>query len=332
VTCALRRVLLTVPLLLAVSLVVFALVDALPGDPAVRRFDVHANPEAVKAWRREHGLDDPFLVRWGRYVTGVVTRFDFGKSYARNLPVGEDLARKFQATFELTVCALLLATAVGVAVGVLSAAFPRSPLDVAGNLLALGGISLPVFWLGMLLWILCTEVLGLAYRSGRAEAPGLATGLYLFESLARLKLDLFFEQLGRILLPALALSTIPMAVITRMTRAAVLDEIGKDYAVTARAKGLGRARVLLRHVLRNALLPITTITGLQFGQLLSGAVLTETIFSWPGLGSYVVEEGVLASDTPVIVGGILLVATTFVLVNLAVDLLYTVVDPRLRRA
>ncbi len=331
-TYALRRILVTIPLLLAVSLVVFALVDALPGDPAVRRFDLHANPEAVKAWRAEHGLDDPFLVRWGRYVGGVVTRFDFGKSYAHSHPVGEDLGRRLQATLELTLCALLLAVVVGLGVGILSAAYPRSLFDYAGNLLALGGISLPVFWLGLLLWILCTDLLGFPYRSGRAEAPGMATGLYLFESLFRGHVSLFLEQLRRIFLPALALSTIPMAVITRMTRAAMLDEIGKDYAVTARAKGLRRRRVILKHVLRNALIPITTITGLQFGTLLGGAVLTETIFSWPGLGSYIVEEGVLANDTPVLVGGILLVATTFILVNLAVDLLYSRIDPRMRRA
>jgi peptide/nickel transport system permease protein len=331
VSYALRRILATFPLLLAVSFVVFALLDLLPGDPAARRFDLHANPEAVKAWRAERGLDDPFLVRWGRYVAGVLTRFDFGKSYARDDPVGADLGRKLQATLELSICALLLAVAVGVSVGILSAVFPRSPIDYFGSLLALGGISLPVFWLGMLLWVFVADVLGLAYRSGRAEAPGFATELVLFEALFRLRLDVFAEQLRRILLPALTLATIPMAVVTRMTRAAMLDELGKDYATTARAKGLSEPRVVLRHVLRNALIPITTVTGLQFGHLLGGAVLTETVFSWPGLGSYIVKEGVQGSDTPVVVAGILLVATLFILLNLVVDLLYAAIDPRLRR-
>ena len=331
-TYALRRILITVPLLLAVSFVVFALVDALPGDPAASRFDLHANPEAVREWRAERGLDDPFLVRWARYVRGVATRFDFGKSYARDDPVGKDIGAKLQATLELAFCALGLAIAIGATVGILSATFPRSPIDYAGSLLALGGISLPVFWLGMLLWVLVSDVLGFPYRSGRAEAPGFSTGLILFESVVRLRFDVFLDQARRIVLPALTLSTIPMAVITRMTRAAMLDEMGKDYATTARAKGLTRARVVLKHVLRNALIPITTVTGLQFGQLLGGAVLTETVFSWPGLGAFIVHDGVEARDTPVIVAGILLVATTFILINLAVDLCYALIDPRVRRA
>ena len=333
-TYALRRILLTIPLLLAVSLAVFALADALPGDPAAVRFPKH--PHLAEEWREGRGLNDPFLVRWANYVTGIVTESDFDESYLDDEPVGQELAIKLQATFELTVCALLLAILVGTVVGILSAVFPRSPVDYVGNLIALAGISMPVFWLAMLIISLAVNVFGFAWSSNRFDpslsVEGFTTHLYLFESLLRLRFDVFVSCARNLLLPTLALSTIPMAVITRMTRSAMLEELGKDYATTARAKGLRRRSVVLKHVLRNALIPITTITGLQFGQLMGGAVLTETVFSWPGLGRFIVKMGVGNRDTPIIVGGILLVATTFIIVNLLVDLLYVVIDPRMRTA
>ncbi|MFQ5844068.1 MAG: ABC transporter permease, partial [Planctomycetota bacterium] len=347
---ALRRLLITVPLLLAVSLVVFSLANALPGDAAATRFDLHANPEEMARWRAERGLDDPFFVRWGRYVWGVAARLDFDRSYVDDEPVGHDLVTKLQATLELTLCAMILGFVVGVTVGILSAVFPRSPIDSVGNVLALAGISMPVFWLGMLLIVFAVGTLGFAYSSTRyspdVDVDGFWTHLYLFESFVRLLLSWTREHAGaaaaaslavfsscarNILLPALALSTIPMAIITRMTRSAMLEEIDRDYARTARAKGLRARAVVLKHVLRNALIPITTITGLQFGRLLGGAVLTETVFSWPGLGRFIVQKGVASRDTPIIVGGILLVAATFVIINLVVDLLYAVIDPRVRR-
>lgn len=333
-TYAIRRVLVTVPLLLVVSLVVYGLAAALPGDAADQRFE--KNPALKAEWRAKRGLDRPFLERWLRYVGGVVTRLDFDRSYVNDQPVGEDLVAKLQATFELTFTALLFAVLVGCAVGILSAVFPRSPFDYLGSVIALCGISIPVFWLGMLLMILAINVFDFPFQSSRfdprLEVGEFATSLYLLEAPLRGRFDVFFSALRNIFLPALTLSTIPMAVITRMTRASMLDEVGKDYARTARAKGLRGRTVVMKHVLRNALIPITTITGLQFGQLMGGAVLTETIFTWPGLGSYIVKKGVLARDTPVIVGGVLLVASTFVLVNLLVDLLYAVIDPRMRRA
>ena len=335
-TYALRRIAVTVPLLLAVSFVVYGLVDLLPGDPAAARFDVHTNPEVVARWRAERGLDDPFLVRWGRYVRGAVTSFDLGASYRSDLPVAPRLSEKLQATVELTLFALTIAIVVGGTVGILSAVFPRSPIDYLGNVIALAGISVPVFWLGMMLIWFAVNQLGYPFSSNRyaahLDADEYLTHLYLLESLVRMRGDMLASCARNLLLPALALSTIPMAVITRMTRSAMLEELGRDYARTARAKGLTRRAVVLRHVLRNALIPITTITGLQFGHLLGGAVLTETVFSWPGLGTYIVRQGVEARDTPIIVGGILLVATMFVLVNLAVDLLYAVIDPRVREA
>jgi peptide/nickel transport system permease protein len=334
VSYALRRVLVTIPLLLTVSLIVFALGNALPGDFADRHFAKH--PEMKEAWRKARGLDDPFLVRWGRYVTGFVTRFDLDRSYEDDEPVGPELLQKLQATFELALFAMAIGVLAGLAVGILSAVFPRTPLDYAGSVLALGGISVPIFWLGIVIIVIAVKLFDFPFSSNRYD-PILAervrdygTHLYLLESLVRLRLDVLGSCARNLLLPALTLSTIPMAVVTRMTRAAMLEEMGKDYATTARAKGLPARRVILRHVLRNALIPIVTVTGLQFGQLMGGAVLTETVFSWPGLGRYIVASGVEARDTPVIVGGILLVATTFVLVNLVVDLLYVAIDPRVR--
>ncbi len=331
---ALRRILVTLPLLLAVSLLVFALTDALPGDAADLRFAKH--PEQKAEWRRARGLDDPFLVRWGRYVTGFATRLDLDRSYLDDEPVGPELLQKLQATFELALSSMVLGVLVGLAVGILSAVFPRSPLDYAGSVLALGGISVPIFWLGMVLIVVAVKVFGFPFSSNRYDpvlqerVADFRTHLYLLESLVRLRFDVFASCAKNLLLPSLALSTIPMAVVTRMTRSAMLEEMGKDYATTARAKGLRARRVILRHVLRNALIPIVTVTGLQFGQLMGGAVLTETVFSWPGLGRYIVASGVEARDTPVIAGGILLVATTFILVNLLVDLLYVLIDPRVR--
>lgn len=333
-TYALRRIVLAVPLLLAVSLVVFGIADLLPGDAAQVRFEKH--PARMDEWRAKRGLDDPFLVRWGRYVTGVVTRFDLDDSYLDDRPVGPELGAKLQATFELTLFALVIAVCVGLAVGILSAVFPRTPIDYLGNLIALMGISFPVFWLGMLIIVFAVNVLDYPFSSNRfdpdVDVSGFTTELYLLEALARFRFDVFWSCAKNLLLPAITLATIPMAVITRMTRSAMLDEVRKDYVTTARAKGLRARAVVLKHVLRNALIPVTTITGLQFGQLMGGAVLTETVFSWPGLGRYIVKKGVEARDVPVIVGGILLVAGVFVLVNLLVDLLYAVIDPRIRRA
>lgn len=332
-TFALRRILLTIPLLAAVSLVVFAMSDALPGDAADLRFE--KQPRAKEEWREKRGLNRPFVVRWGSYIGGVAGSLDFDRSYLDDRPIAPDLLEKFQATFELTSLALLIAMVFGVAAGILSAIFPRTPLDYVVNVVALAGISIPVFWLGMMLIVLAVNVFGFGWSSNRVnpvlDTSGFTTNLYLFESLVRGEWRIFSSCVRNIALPCVALSTIPLAVITRMTRSAMLEERGKDYVRTARAKGATTKRVVLRHVLRNALIPIMTITGVQFGALMGGAVLTESVFNWPGLGRYIVDQGVNNRDTPVLVGGILLAATVFVLTNLVVDLLYGVIDPRVRR-
>lgn len=332
---ALRRLALTVPLLVVVSFVVFVIGSLLPGDPAAARFELHGGPEAREQWRREKGLDQPVVVRYARYMEGVVTRFDFGRSYTDDREIGPDLLDRFSATIELTLFALAIAIPVGVGVGVLGAVRRGKLLDYLANVLALFGNSIPVFWLGMVLVLLCIALgyyhFNARYDVGRYEdaVGSYRTSFYFFESLARGNLRIAWSCVQYVIVPAIALSTIPMAVITRMTRAAVLEEIGKDYVQTARAKGLRPASVVLRHVLRNAMVQIVTVMGLQTGALLSGAVLTETVFSWMGLGTYILD-GVRRNDSPVLVGGILLVATVFIVVNLVVDLLYGAIDPRIR--
>lgn len=329
-----RRLLWTIPLLAVVSLVVFLTGEALPGGPEAARFDVHASPAAVAEWRHEKGLDRPVAERYVRYVAGVATRLDFGESLVDDRPVAPVLLDRFAATAELSLFALLLAVPAGIAAGTAAAALRGRWIDRAANTGALAGISIPVFWLGMMLmlaawsagWTSFQGRYGLEYEDAISRC---STKFYVFETLLRGDFAATRSCLEYLLLPALALSTIPMAAVTRMTRSAVLEEIGRDYATTARAKGLTRTRVVLRHALRNASIPVVTLIGVQTGTLLAGAALTETVFSWPGLGTYVVEA-VRRKDSPALTGGLLLVAATFVLVNLLVDLLYGLLDPRVR--
>jgi dipeptide transport system permease protein len=329
---ALRRLALTIPLLVVVSFVVFLVGELLPGDPAAERFDVHANPQAVAEWRARKGLDRPLPERYARYL-GRVATLDFGESYVDDRKIGPALAERFAGTVELSVFALLIAVPVGLVAGVLSAALRGRPIDYAANSAALLGVSLPVFWLGMLL-VLLAKLVGFNHFQSRYDVRefedvvgAYSTRFCLFESLARGQFAAAWSCVQHLVVPSLALATIPMATITRMTRSSVLEELGKDYVRTARAKGLDRRRAISRHALRNALLQIVTVVGLQAGTLLSGAALTETVFSWPGLGTFIVDS-VKRKDSPALTGGLLLVATTFILVNLAVDLLYGVIDPR----
>jgi peptide/nickel transport system permease protein len=333
---AARRIAVTVPLLLVVSLLCYALTDLLPGDPTAVRLGQHRSAEATAAARRDLGLDDPFLVRYGRFLASTA-RGDFGEDWVQpGLYVGDEIRARFPATIELTLVAMLVAVTLGVGVGTLSAAFPRRLPDWLGQILGVVGSSVPVFWLammGMLLFAVTLGWLPVPSWTPRAFAADAAysTRFYLFESLFRGDFPAFVQALRNVALPALALSTIPLAVIVRMTRSSMLDELGKDYVRTARAKGVVEKRVVSKHALRNAAIPVLTVTGLQTGALLGGAVLTETTFTWPGIGSYIVT-GVREHNSPVVVAGILLVSTVFVLVNLGVDLLYHAVDPRLRRS
>jgi peptide/nickel transport system permease protein len=332
---AARRLLVAIPLLVVVSLLCFALTDVLPGDPTAARLGQHRSKEAVESARREMGLDRPFLVRYGDFLASA-SRFDFGDDWLKpGVSVGKEIRARFPATIELTVVAMGIAVVLGLLVGTLSAAFPRRPPDWLGQTFAVVGSSVPVFWLGMMAMLLLSIRLGwlpIPDWSARAIAPDarFSTRFYLFESLVRGDFEAFFQALRYVAIPATCLSTIPLAVVTRMTRSSMLDELGKDYVRTARAKGAPERRVVGTHALRNAYIPIVTVTGLQTGALLGGAVLTETTFGWPGLGSYIVT-GVREHNSPVVVAGVLLVSAVFVFTNLAVDVLYHAIDPRLRR-
>lgn len=327
---AVRRLLLAIPLLVAASLIIFAIVTSFPGDPCLLKLGQRPTPEALQECRRDLRLDEPFVDRYLHFLGGAAT-LDFGRDFFTDEPVGPVILQKLAATIELSLAALLLATLLGVFVGTLSALKPGSWIDAVGQILSLGGVSIPVFWLGMMLIALLGGVLPFSGWTPTTIGRGIEyhTNFLLLESLFRFEFSAFFRAFQHLILPAVALATIPLATITRMTRSSVLEEIHKDYVTTARAKGVAERRVVFHHVLRNALVPVVTITGLQLGVLLSGAVLTETVFSWPGMGSYMVEAAT-QRNYPVITGCMLLFVAVFVFVNLVVDVLYHWIDPRMR--
>lgn len=331
----LRRLLLAIPLLLAASLVVFAVVASLPGDPCAEK-DKYKTLEATQACRSALNLDGSLPERYARYL-GRALRLDFGHDVLNpQLEVREELLKRFPATLELSLVALTLAFLLGTWIGTRSALRPGTWMDATGQLLALGGISVPVFWLGMMLMGFLGVELGLFPFSGWNPSDFAPQGyhttrFWLTEPLLRGDFGIFLGALHHMGLAALALCTIPLATITRMTRSAMLEEIGKDYVTTARAKGLPESRVIKRHVRRNAWIPIVTITGLQLGSLLSGAVLTEHVFGWDAVGSYMVE-GALRTNHSALSGSLLLFICIFIGVNLIVDVLYGVIDPRIRQS
>ena len=328
-----RRLLFTIPLLLVVSFLVFSIVTAFPGDPCREKLGQHPNVEAMAGCRQELHLDEPFFERYWTFLKGAV-QLDFGKDLFTNEDVGRVILQKLPATIELSLAALLIAVLVGIVVGTRSALKPGGWADLGGQILSLGGVSIPVFWLGMMLIALFGVKLGWLPFSGWTPSgigPGVDyhTSFLLGESLLRGEWAAVGHALAHLVLPAVALSTIPMATITRMTRSSILEEVKKDYVTTARAKGLTERRVIGHHVRRNALIPVVTITGLQLGTLLSGAVLTETVFSWPGMGTHLVHAAA-RRNYPVLLACMLLFTLLFVLINLAVDVLYHVIDPRMR--
>ncbi|MNK68553.1 Dipeptide transport system permease protein DppB [compost metagenome] len=327
----LRRLLLLVPILFGVTLIVFGAVRLIPGDPAQVMLGERASPEAIARVRHDLGLDKPLPVQFGVTVSRMA-QGDLGKSIVTGSPVTHEIGQRFPATVELGVAALALALAIGIPLGILAAARKNSWIDVLSTSGALVGVSMPIFWLGLVLMLLFSAQLRVLPLSGRLDlaldiTP--ITGLYLIDSLLRGDLFAFRSAILHLILPALTLATVPMAIIARMTRAAMLEVLGADYVRTARAKGLGERAVVWGHALKNAAIPIVTVAGLQLGYLLSGAVITETIFSWPGIGSLAVQS-IFSRDFPVLQGCVLIFASCFVLVNLATDLLYTRMDPRLR--
>lgn len=329
-----KRILLAIPVLIGVSIIVFLIMRVFSPDPAPVVLGEHATAEAMEAWRESEGLNDPILVQYWNFLTGAL-HGDFGESYYSHTPVFSEIMARFPATIELAIVAIILASVIGIALGVVSATHKGSAIDNVSMIIALIGVSMPIFWLGVLLIILFAGTLHVLPSSGRISpqlAPSGGTGFYLIDTVAEGvstgDWESFTDAARHIVLPAVALSMYSMAIITRMTRSSMLDTLGEDYVRTARAKGLPGGRVTRHHALRNAMLPVTTVIGLQFGSLLGGAMLTETVFAWPGIGKYTVDS-ILKSDFPVVQGVVLLIAVIFVCVNLIVDIIYARLDPRI---
>jgi peptide/nickel transport system permease protein len=328
---AVKRFLTIVPVLLGISLIVFSFIHLIPGDPAVAMLGERATPQRVAEVRAQLGLDRPLYIQYAIYA-GKILRGDFGASILRGDPVLWDLLRRFPATVELATSAIFIAIAVGVPMGIISAVWRNSFFDGFSRLVALTGVSMPIFWLGLMLAWFFGVVLGwlpTGFRLGTDVRLVPVTNFYILDSLLTRNPAALASGLRHLILPAVALSTIPMAVIARMTRASLLEVLSQDYIRTAESKGLPQQSVILRHAMRNALLPVMTVTGLQVGRLLAGAILTETIFSWPGIGLWIYES-IQARDYPIVQGATLFIATIFVMVNLITDVLYAAVDPRIK--
>ncbi len=328
---ALRRVLLTIPILLGLSILVFAFVRALPGGPAIALLGERATQTAQEQIEEELGLDEPLYVQYGRYMRNVLSG-DLGTSTRTRQPITEELKLRFPATFELAIAAMLFAIIVGVPLGFIAAKRYQGVLDNASLILSLIGISFPIFFLALLLKYIFSIKLGLLPTIGRLDITRSLehpTNFYVLDSIIAGDPAALWDSIRHLILPAVALGTIPLAIIARITRAAVLDVSSEDYVRTAQAKGLDPRIVDRRHILKNALLPVITIIGLQTGLLLTGAVLTETVFAWPGVGSWMLEA-IRFRDYAVLQGGILFFAVLIVFVNLLVDISYAFLNPRIR--
>jgi peptide/nickel transport system permease protein len=326
-----RRVLLLVPILIGLSILVFLFVRALPGGPATALLGENATPERVAQVREAYGLDRPVYEQYFSYV-GQTVQLDFGTSIQTRRPVAEEIRQRFPATVELAVTAMLFAVAVGIPLGFVAARRYGSWIDNASTAGSLLGIAIPVFVLAFLLKYVFAIRLGLLPTQGREDPRVFTdhpTGFFVLDGLITGNPSAAWDALKHLILPAAALGTIPLAFLTRITRAAVLEVGNEDYVRTAEAKGMTKPVVTRRHILRNAMLPIATVIGLQSGLLLSGAVLTETVFAFGGIGSFM-AQAVFTRDFPVIQGGILFLAVVFVLVNLLVDISYGLLDPRVR--
>jgi peptide/nickel transport system permease protein len=326
-----RRLLLVVPILIGLSILIFVWIRALPGGPAEALLGERANPEAIEQIEEQYGLDQPVHIQYWEYVK-TTAQGDLGTSVTTRRPVTDELEQRFPATIELTISALLFAVLLGIPLGFVAAKRYGTVIDNASLFVSLLGVSIPVFFLAILLKYVFAVQLGWLPTVGRITATidiEHPTNFYLLDALLAGDLNAFWDVTKHLILPAIALGSIPLAITARITRAAVLDVQNEDYVRTARAKGLPPRIVDRRHIFKNALLPIVTIVGLQAGLLLSGAVLTETVFAFPGMGTWLVDA-IKARNYPVLQGGILFVSLVFVLVNLVVDISYAFINPRIR--
>lgn len=299
-----KRLIMLIPVLLGVTFIVFTLMYLTPGCPARIMLGESAPKEDVERLREELGLEDPFLFQYGRYVKDAVINQDLGRSYSSNRPVFDEILTRFPATFKLAATGVLVAIAVGIPTGIISATKQYSLFDSISMVAALIGVSMPNFWQGLMMILLFSVNLEWFPSSG-------------------------YSSFSHMILPAITIGTSSAAIITRMTRSSMLEVIRQDYIRTARAKGQNETVITLSHALKNALIPVVTVIGLQFGYLLGGAVLTESIFSIPGVGRLMVDS-IKSRDFPVVQGGVLFIAITFTIVNLLVDILYAFLDPRIK--
>ena len=326
-----RRLLLLVPILLGVSILIFFWIRALPGNPASSLLGERSTPQLVKEYKERYGLDRPLPIQYWDYLK-LTASGDLGVSTASRRTVASEIGRRFPATIELATAAMIFAVGLGIPLGFLAAKRYGGIFDNLTLVGSLIGISIPIFFLAIILKYLFAVKWHWLPSVGREDvllSPDHPTNFYVLDGLITRDWTALWDAIKHLILPAIALGSIPLAVITRITRAAVLDVQNEDYVRTARAKGLPPLTVDRRHVLRNALLPVSTIVGLQTGLLLSGAVLTETVFAFPGMGSWL-RDAIFNSDYPVLQGGILFLAIVFVVVNLLVDISYAIINPRIR--
>jgi len=307
------------------------MVHLAPGDPALALLGDHANKESVEKLREDMGLNKPLYVQYGIFASKAI-RGDFGNSFKSKQPVLDEFMERFPATMELALCAMILAVFLGIGAGIISAIKRYSIFDYGSMFIALAGVSMPVFWLGLVLiyfFSVSLDILPVSGRLGYEFSIEHVTGFYLIDALLANDRDAFWDALKHLLLPSIALGTIPMAIIARMTRSSMIEVMKEDYIRTARAKGCSMFQVVMVHALRNAMMPVITVIGLMLGTLFAGAILTETTFSWPGIGKWIVNA-VYQRDFPIIQSSTLIIASMFIAVNLVVDLLYALINPKIR--
>ena len=325
-----RRILLLFPTLLGISIIIFLMMHITPGDPAELLLGERATEPALEALREHLGLNEPLYIQYGMFLKRLM-KGDLGETIWTRQKVWTEVKQRFPATIELSIAAMLISSLLGVILGIISATKQYSLFDYLSMLGALVGVSMPIFWLGLILMLLFSLNLGWFPMSGRLSVSielSKITNFYILDALLTKNWAALKDALWHLTLPAITLSTIPMAIVARMTRSSMLEVLRQDYIKTAKAKGLPPLMVIMKHAFRNALIPVITVVGLMFGILMAGAILTETIFAWPGVGKWL-YDAVLQRDYMVIQGGTLIVAAIFVLINLVVDILYAVINPKI---
>jgi peptide/nickel transport system permease protein len=326
-----RRILIMIPTLLGVSIIVFLMLHLTPGDPAEMLMGERASEQALQDIREHLGLNKPVYVQYGIFLKQLL-HGDLGETIWTRQKVWIEVKQRFPATIELSIVALFISCVLGMLLGIISATKQYSIFDYLSMLGALIGVSMPIFWLGLVFMLIFSLNLGWLPMSGRLSIGielETITNFYVLDAILTGNWAAFRDALWHIIMPAFTLSTIPTAIIARMTRSSMLEVLRQDYIKTAKAKGLSQFKVVFKHALRNALIPVVTTIGLQFGVLLCGAILTETIFAWPGVGKWI-YDAVMQRDYMVIRGGTLFLASIFIVINLCVDVLYAVINPRIK--